>query len=468
MAEAQITITYRSLPHRASFIALMVALPAFVLFAFWFTLSLILAMTEGLVAAGPGYLLFTGELLCLASMIIGVTVLSDRTIFLSRDGISLPFVLLPSHKFRSELGWSGLQAVRLLSAGQKLALFFESGNRVVLDLKHLTQSDRQQLLVALEVWTPGAEKFSDLESWRIEMGNSGQALSYTQLWEEELTRRFGATNFVPLEPGQTLQNGAMRVVRQLAFGGLSAVYLVLKDDRKFILKESVVPSEADQQLKEKASSLLNREAEMLSRLEHPFIVKVRDHFVDEGRDYLLIDYIPGTDLRQLVKEKGTPKLEQAVDWMKQIAQIVAFLHEQVPPIVHRDLTPENLVLNDEGKIMAIDFGVANEFLGTATGTMVGKQAYIAPEQLRGKSCTASDIYALGCTFHFLLTGSDPEALSVSRPSKIVAELPEWIDTLIARCTSMKAEDRPDIDELCGLLAHSDAIRLSLNLQPGVA
>jgi len=89
----------------------------------------------------------------------------------------------------------------------------------------------------------------------------------------------------------------------------------------------------------------------------------------------------------------------------------------------------------------IDFGAANEFIGTATGTLIGKQAYIAPEQLRGKATPQSDFYALSGTLYFLLTGKDPIPLSVSRPSKENIAIDKRLDDLVAKLSAFEVEDR---------------------------
>jgi serine/threonine-protein kinase len=89
----------------------------------------------------------------------------------------------------------------------------------------------------------------------------------------------------------------------------------------------------------------------------------------------------------------------------------------------------------------IDFGAANEFVGKATGTLVGKQSFIAPEQFRGKATTQSDLYALGCTLHFLLTGAEPVPLSVSHPRTINPAVSPRMDALVASLTAMNVEDR---------------------------
>jgi serine/threonine-protein kinase len=125
-----------------------------------------------------------------------------------------------------------------------------------------------------------------------------------------------------------------------------------------------------------------------------------------------------------------------------LAEVVDYIHAQDPPIIHRDLTPDNIVLRGDDSIVVIDFGAANQFVGTATGTLVGKQAYIAPEQFRGKATPQSDIYAFGGTIYFLLTGKDPEPLSQSRPRTIKPSIDTRLDDLVACCTAFEASERP--------------------------
>jgi serine/threonine-protein kinase len=239
-----------------------------------------------------------------------------------------------------------------------------------------------------------------------------------------------------------LQNGRLKVLSQVSFGGLSAVYLCQKNDQELVvLKEAVVPGDGTGDVKSKALELFEREAQILMKLDHPQIMKVLDHFVDSERHYLLLEYHNGQDLKQFVKHNGCPSEEKVCAWALEIAIILEYLHEQDPPIIHRDLTPDNLVLATDGSIVMIDFGAANEFVGKATGTLVGKQSFIAPEQFRGKATTQSDLYALGCTLHFLLTGQEPVPLSVSHPKKVNLAVSTRMDSLVSSLTAMNIEDR---------------------------
>jgi serine/threonine-protein kinase len=118
-----------------------------------------------------------------------------------------------------------------------------------------------------------------------------------------------------------------------------------------------------------------------------------------------------------------------------------FLHHRETSILHRDLTPDNIIIGEDGQLRLIDFGAAREFLEGITGTMIGKQCYVAPEQLRGEATTQSDIFSFGCTLYFVLTGRDPKALSQSSPAKDL-DCSEEIDQLIRDCTSFEASQRP--------------------------
>ncbi len=400
-----------------------------------------------------------GLILFPLACVVITAICEDDRILISKEGILFPLLLLPALKFRRERLWPDLcniglrwQSTVRFQGSDYICLYFKSGGMCRLGLRNLPRTDLEQMLLAIEVWGSGCRRPPELVDFQNTLQNENKGIStvsYTQMWEEELRRRFSATSFVPLEPGHEMRSGHLKIIRQLAFGGLSAIYLAQLDGRELVVvKEAVVPANADLQASRKADELFNREARLLIKLQHPCIARVLDHFAEQGRNYLLLEYINGQDLRQLVKQHGPQPEDTVLAWALQVAGILRYLHGQDPPVIHRDLTPDNLVLREDGKLKLIDFGAANEFVGTATGTLVGKQSYIAPEQFRGKAVTGSDIYAAGCTIHFLLTGQDPEALSVSRPRELNCQVSAELDELVQRCTAMETEDRlPDAASL---------------------
>lgn len=326
-----------------------------------------------------------------------------------------------------------------------MVFHFASGGTAHVPLKELNVQDLETLFRASKRWGSTAIMAPELIELRRKLvagQNPKLAISLTTLWEQELQLHFATSTFVPLSTGTQVHQNRFRVIAQIQAGGLSAIYLARNSEgRKLILKELVLHKSDDASM-QKAKELFTREAGFLVKLKHPQIARVHDHFIENNRDYLVLDYIPGQSLRQLVTRDGPQNEEKVLEWAHAIAGILLYLHGQEPAIIHRDLTPENLVLGEDNLIHLIDFGAANEYAATATGTLIGKQAYIAPEQFRGKAEPASDIYALGATLHFLLTGEDPEALSVSHPSQRRNTVSQQTDNFVASLTSIDLASRP--------------------------
>lgn len=392
-------------------------------------------------------------LMCLALLsvtaagILLAALFEDDRIHVSKDGLSIPLTLM-GLKRRRNFFWNELGAATIIDAqsdSPKLLLSFGKQS-ILLSTKVMKRDDLEQLLLATELWGTNCNRSPELILFQTELrseGNTKGLLSYTTMWEQELGRRFSSTSFIPLEPGKTLQNGRIKVVRQLAFGGFSAIYLAQRNKMELVvLKEAVVPNSVDPKAKASAEEHLAREGKLLALLNHPQIAHVLDCFVEDERHYLLLEHISGQDLRQYVRQNGAQSQAQVIDWGLQLAGILDYLHTQNPPIIHRDLTPDNIVMRNDGTLVLIDFGASNQFIGTATGTMIGKQAFISPEQLRGKATTQSDIYAFAGTMFFLLTGKDPTPLMVAHPRKTNEAVSEAFDQLVAECSAMDAVNRP--------------------------
>lgn len=386
----------------------------------------------------------------------------DDQIHISKDDLSFPLCLSPFLRFRKRRLWSEVSHIFFApysEVGQvfygELVIEFNTGGRLSLDLsgfvdvsvKGFQRGELEKFLLAFDVFATNAvidNNVIELRNWVGTDSRESGLLSYTRVWEEELSSRFHATVFVPLEPDSTLQDGKLKVLRQLAFGGLSAVYLVQYEGRELlILKEAVVPAGQDETLKAKALEMFSREASLLARLDHPRIARVYDHFVERGRNYLLLERITGENLRQVINAEGPQPERIVIGWAKQIAEILCYLHEHNPPVIHRDLTPENLILSVNKQIHLIDFGASNEFLGTVTGTVVGKQAFIPPEQFRGKATLSSDIYAFGGTLYFLLTGKIPVPMTVLKPSDTNPDISPELDNIVSVCTAQEQNSRPE-------------------------
>jgi len=327
-----------------------------------------------------------------------------------------------------------------------ILLDFTSGGVLALPLAGLSYQSLENLFVSLSRWADPMTMNPDVIALQRDI-LTGQELqlskSYTKMWEESLRQRFEVTNFVPLSGGHSLRNGKLKILMLLACGGMSSVYLARDENgKRFILKEMSVPTDGDHSAHAKLNQMFDREARILAQVDHPNIVKVYDHFIELGRNYLLLEFVPGLTLKQQVQMRGPFAEGEAINIGKQIADILVYLHAFKPAIIHRDLTPDNLIIREpERTITLIDFGAANEFISHLTGTLIGKQCYIPPEQFRGEASPQSDIYALGGTLHFLLTGCDPEPITPSHPRDVNPQISSTLDDLIARATAPETSDR---------------------------
>ena len=369
--------------------------------------------------------------------------LREKRLLISQERLRFPSGLLIELGGRLERRWEEITALGLSnnSGHDDIEFYFNGGAKASLNVQKLSQADLDSLFNMIDLFAPQVQKSPELIVFRQQLFSAHGKLAFTQIWEEELQARFAATNFVALKKGSTLQNGRLKVALPLSSGGLSAVYLVERAGGMAVLKESVVPEGTGEQSRQKAKELFAREASMLISLEHPHIARVLDYFQEDDRDYLLLEYIPGVTLREYLRRHGAQSEEKVARWAGSIASILNYLHSQDPPVIHRDLTPDNLMITPSGEIVLIDFGAANQYLGNATGTIVGKQFYISPEQFRGKATPASDIYSLGGTIFFLLTGMDPDALAVAKPANVRSDVSTMMNDLVARCTALDEKQR---------------------------
>ena len=217
-----------------------------------------------------------------------------------------------------------------------------------------------------------------------------------------------------LTPDTVLQ-GRYRVVRQLGQGGMGAVYEAIDQrlDTTVALKETLF---ADERLRKQ----FEREARLLARLHHPALPRVSDHFSEGDGQFLVMQFIPGDDLSEMMTRKRGPFPEdQVLTWADQLLDALDYLHTQDPQIVHRDIKPQNLKLTARGQIILLDFGLAKGQAGeisrvTTSASIFGYTPNYAPlEQIQGLGTDSrSDLYSLGATLYHLITGvKPPDALT---------------------------------------------------------
>jgi serine/threonine protein kinase len=222
-----------------------------------------------------------------------------------------------------------------------------------------------------------------------------------------------------LAPNTILQD-RYRIGSQLGQGGMGAVYeaVDLRLDTTVALKETLFTDE-------KLRRQFEREARLLARLHHPALPRVSDHFAENDGEFLVMQYIAGDDLAEMINLRRAPfPLEQVLLWADQLLDALDYLHTQDPQIIHRDIKPQNLKLSGRGQIVLLDFGLAKGQIGevsrVSTASIFGYTPNYAPlEQIQGLGTDArSDIYALAATLYHFLTNVKP-ADALTRAAAIV-------------------------------------------------
>jgi formylglycine-generating enzyme required for sulfatase activity/tRNA A-37 threonylcarbamoyl transferase component Bud32 len=242
-----------------------------------------------------------------------------------------------------------------------------------------------------------------------------------------------------------------RVLQPIARGGMGAVYLAADtrlDDAQVAVKEmSSVYRPGDTNAFAQAVAEFRREAALLARLSHPNLPRVIDRFEEEGKQFLVMEYVEGQTLRQaLAARGGRATLDEARDWATQLCAVLGYLHSQNPPIIYRDLKPSNVMLRPDGRLALIDFGIARFYKpGQAADTAIyGTVGYAAPEQYgEGQTDPRSDIYALGVLLFHTLTGYDVTSTPFRLPplGQLRPDAPGELARLLARATAMEPADR---------------------------
>jgi formylglycine-generating enzyme required for sulfatase activity len=220
-----------------------------------------------------------------------------------------------------------------------------------------------------------------------------------------------------LSPNTILKN-RYRIIHELGHGGMGAIYQAMDENLSCVVAVKETFATTDDQRR-----AFKREAELLANLNHPTLPKVMDHFTHDEGQFLVMQFVPGHDLAELLGLREQPfSVARVLDWADQLLDALNELHSSDPPIIHRDIKPSNLKVTPKGRILLLDFGLAKGVAGqmataevnTHSSSIYGYTAHYAPlEQIRRAGTDArSDLYSLGATMWTLLTGKvPPDALS---------------------------------------------------------
>jgi len=267
----------------------------------------------------------------------------------------------------------------------------------------------------------------------------------------------------PIEPGVILRE-RYKIRRIIGQGGMGSIYLaedLRLEGRRCALKEVVHENSLSDDTLHQAQDQFLREAQILARLDHPNLPKVSDFFSEENREFLVMDFVPGKDLRTIMLEARSKKTflaeREVLNWSAQLADALNYMHRQDPPILHRDIKPSNLKLTPSGLIKLVDFGLV-KLLASEEMTITilqgrGTALYTPLEQYGGDTVDTdvrSAIYAFGATLYHLLTNTSPvEARerflhpeSLVPPRQINAGISVRTERTILWALSLHPDERP--------------------------
>src|SRR6266566_1882577 len=257
-----------------------------------------------------------------------------------------------------------------------------------------------------------------------------------------------STGSLPVQP---LLAGRYQLLSRIGQGGMGAVYKAADtrfNNRPVAIKEMSSTGLPPARLAE-AEAAFEREAHLLADLLHPNLPRIYEHFTENDRSYLVMDFIEGQTLEEYLEQIGGGPLpvDQVITWAEQLCDVLNYLHSHQPPIIFRDLKPANVMISDSGHVYLIDFGIARIFKpGKQHDTVaLGSPGYAAPEQYgKAQSTPRSDIYSLGALLHYLLTGIDPsEQPFFFRPaSQVNPAVNPALEALLKQMLEMDSERRP--------------------------
>jgi len=278
---------------------------------------------------------------------------------------------------------------------------------------------------------------------------------------------------------QSLKNGEVlrdryTVREQIGQGGTGNIYLA--EDKRLqgrlcALKEVEHNQALSSDMFSQAREQFFREASVLARLDHPNLPKVSDYFAEGPRDYLVMDFVPGKDLRERMQEARRNKTflpeNEVLRWAVQIADALNYLHNQEPPIIHRDIKPSNIKLTPSGLVKLVDFGLVKIMVpDEVTITVIhgqGTALYTPLEQYGGDDThtdAKADIFSFGATLYHLLTNEPPAEVrkrflnsrSLTPPREINPHLSPHVERAVLWAMSLHPDDRPS-----NVLALRDAL-----------
>jgi len=393
--------------------------------------------------------------LCAAALMVGVLV----TYWLLRTGAQLrmdpnniifPFIFSAALRGQLTRYWKDVTGIEVDSHGQAnpyhvrctfLTMRFVDGACARVRLSNVQPEELATLRNAVAQWCPVSHpRIGDLAA--VSEFEREQLQTFALSEFNKVNEKFELGAYERAQPRDTI--GPYRVGKLLATSRVSSLYRVESASRtRTRLKEVFIPDDCHD--KEGLKSALIKCADSLASIRQPGLCSILDAFVEGDRFCYVLEEADGPSLRALKSWSLLdlhPVYPQA-DIARALAELVAQLHEQAPPIVHGSLHPGLFTLGTRHPIILTDFGFTDVLLSAYTGNIIGDISYKAPEVLSGPPTIKSDIYALGCTLYFLYAAKDPRPLCSSNLALQQDKIDPDFVNLVQSCTALSCDERPD-------------------------
>lgn len=261
----------------------------------------------------------------------------------------------------------------------------------------------------------------------------------------------------------SIVGGRYKIIARIGAGGMSDVYLSIDTslNKQWAVKE--IRHTADHVTRDLVVRSLTTEAAMLKGLDHPAIPRIVDLLDENGSLFVVMDYVEGQDLGQLLKQSGPQDEKDVVDWGIQLCDALDYLHQRDPAVVYRDMKPSNVIIRPDGSVKLIDFGIAREIGEPLDGAALlgddremGTAGFGSPEQFEDGTTVdiRSDIYSLGATLFFLVTGVHPHKNGIQPIRELNPEQSIGLETIILTATAADPNERfQDCAEMAYALAN---------------
>ncbi|MBX9666593.1 MAG: serine/threonine protein kinase [Candidatus Obscuribacterales bacterium] len=314
--------------------------------------------------------------------------------------------------------------------------------RISIHLSMVPELQRQRILRLVDRYA----EFAAFDGEFMRTSNALFDIQFTDLWLEEKDSAPPKDTNPEL---QSIANGTYSVDSLLGYGGQGVTYLASRatddhnDKEQVVIKELVLPNFADVRIIQDAMSRFERGARLLRDLDSPQVVKLLDHFLENGKAYLVMEYVKGQTIREFIEKNGALDLAEVKKLGTRLCEILAYLHERETPVIHCDFAPDNLIITEDGNIKLIDFDVARVVNSKAHTFIAGRPSYTPPEQFRGHPTRQSDIFALGAILHFIAQGTDPPPLCAGTASDDKIWPCLELEELIMSCCQFDESNRPE-------------------------